>query len=221
MKTTLWPRTLALAGLLQAARLAQDLARRGQTDNAAFAASLQSILRLDAPSTEDVFGGAAGVTLGLTLLRDQLTTTTDAGHVEMLRYVVALIQLERRLSTRPDMLQRIGEEIQQIESRMQFFAGQEDFAPDSAHPRRVEKLAELYTQTISTLTPRIMVSGEHGHLNNPATAAGVRAALLAGIRAAVLWRQLGGRRWQLLFTRRSIANQAAAILKELNRPEAA
>ena len=219
MNTTLRPRTLALAGLFQAARLAQDLARRGQTDNAAFAASLQSILRLDAPSTEDVFGGPAGVTLGLTLLRDQLKAPADAAAVEMLRYVVALLLLERRLSTRPDMLQRMGEEIKQIESRMQFFAAQDNAATNSAHPRRVEKLAELYSQTISTLTPRIMVSGEHGHLNNPATAAGVRAALLAGIRAAVLWRQLGGRRWQLLFTRRSIAHQAAMILKELDRPE--
>ena len=215
MSTTLWPRTLALAGLFQAARLAQDLARRGQTDNAAFAASLQSILRLDAPSTQEVFGGTGGVTLGLTLLSDQLRTPADAAAVEMLRYVVALLLLERRLSARPDMLQHMGEEIKQIESRMRFFAAEQNTAADSTHPRRVEKLAELYTQTISTLTPRIMVSGEHGHLNNPVTAAGVRAALLAGIRAAVLWRQLGGRRWQLLFTRRGIARQAGLILKEL------
>ena len=215
MNTTLWSRTLALAGLFQAARLAQDLARRGLTDNAAFAASLQSILHLDAPSTEDVFGGAAGVTLGLTLLRDQLKAPADAAAVEMLRYVVVLILLERQLSTRPDMLQRMGEQIKLIKTRMQFFAAQENAETDSAHPRRVEKLAELYSQTISTLTPRIMVNGEHGHLSNPATAASVRTALLAGIRAAVLWRQLGGRRWQLLFMRRKISSLAATILKTL------
>jgi high frequency lysogenization protein len=57
-----------------------------------------------------------------------------------------------------------------------------------------------------------MVSGEHGHLNNPAIAAKVRATLLAGIRSAVLWRQLGGRRWQLLFARSKIARAATELL---------
>ena len=83
---------------------------------------------------------------------------------------------------------------------------------DGVHPLLVEKLAELYSRTISTLTPRIMVSGEHGHLANPAIAARVRAALLAGIRSAVLWRQLGGRRWQLLLRRGRIARAAADLL---------
>jgi high frequency lysogenization protein len=34
------------------------------------------------------------------------------------------------------------------------------------------------------------------------------------VRAAVLWRQLGGNRWQLLFARRKIANEAAHLLEE-------
>ncbi|MEK9134155.1 MAG: DUF489 family protein, partial [Pseudomonadota bacterium] len=71
------------------------------------------------------------------------------------------------------------------------------------------------SQTISTLTPRIMVNGEHGHLSNPLIAAKVRAALFAGIRSAFLWRQLGGNRWQLLFNRAKIAGEAAKILDGL------
>ncbi|MEK7758734.1 MAG: DUF489 family protein, partial [Pseudomonadota bacterium] len=49
-------------------------------------------------------------------------------------------------------------------------------------------------------------------LSNPAIADKVRAALLAGIRSAVLWRQLGGRRWQLLFSRGKLARTAAELL---------
>jgi high frequency lysogenization protein len=58
-----------------------------------------------------------------------------------------------------------------------------------------------------------MVNGEHGHLSNPLIAARVRAALFAGIRSAFLWHQLGGSRWQLLFSRKKIANEAAGILE--------
>ncbi len=209
-------RTLALAAIFQAARLAQDMARRGQGDQDAFAASIHSILRIDAASADAVYGGVAGVRLGLTLLRDRLNARTDAVEVELVRYILSLIQLERKLSRRRDMLDQIGAGIRNIETQMKFFqtAGSAEDENGGVHPRLVEKLAELYAQTISTLQPRIMVSGEHGHLNNPATAAAVRAALLAGIRAAVLWRQLGGRRWQLVFTRQGIAAQAAAMLEQ-------
>jgi high frequency lysogenization protein len=60
-----------------------------------------------------------------------------------------------------------------------------------------------------------MVNGEHGHLSNPLIAAKVRAALFAGIRSAFLWHQLGGSRWQLLFSRKKIAGEAANILESL------
>jgi high frequency lysogenization protein len=93
---------------------------------------------------------------------------------------------------------------------MKFFeVGEES---EGVHPRLVEKLAEIYSQTLSTLSPRILVNGEHGHLSNPLIAAKVRAALLAGIRAAFLWRQLGGRRWQLLLQRRRIIGAARVLL---------
>ena len=42
------------------------------------------------------------------------------------------------------------------------------------------------------------------HLQQTDTAAKIRALLLAGIRSARLWRQLGGHRWQLIFSRRKL-----------------
>ena len=201
---------LALAGIFQSARLVQQLAREGRTDNDALRASIQSILALDAPDVETVYGGARGVRLGLELLSTRLSGKTQPSDMEMARYVVALVQLEGNLRRRPAMLDAIRQGIDTARAQMKFF--QNDAPLEDVHPLLMDKLAELYSQTISTLTPRIMVSGEHGHLNNPAIAAKVRAALLAGIRSAVLWRQLGGRRWQLLFTRGKIARSAAELL---------
>ena len=201
---------LALAGIFQSARLVQQLAREGRTDNEALNASIQSILALDAPDVETVYGGARGVHLGLELLSTRLSGKTQPSDMEMARYVVALVQLEGSLRRRPAMLDAIRQGIDTARAQMKFF--QNDAPAEDVHPLLMEKLAELYSQTISTLTPRIMVSGEHGHLNNPAIAAKVRATLLAGIRSAVLWRQLGGRRWQLLFSRGKIARAATELL---------
>jgi len=201
---------LALAGIFQSACLVQQLAREGHTDSAALRTSIQSILALDAPDVGTIYGSARGVRLGLELLNTKLTGKTKSADMEMARYVVALVQLESSLRRNPKMLDDIRQGIDTARAQMKFF--ESDTPADGVHPLLMEKLAQLYSQTISTLTPRIMVSGEHGHLSNPAIAAKVRAALLAGIRSAVLWRQLGGRRWQLLFSRGKLARTAAELL---------
>jgi len=201
---------LALAGIFQSACLVQQLAREGHTDSAALRTSIQSILALDAPDVETIYGSAHGVRLGLELLNSKLTGKTKPSDMEMARYVVAMVQLEGSLRRNPKMLDDIRQGIDTARAQMKFF--ENDAPADGVHPLLMEKLAQLYSQTISTLTPRIMVSGEHGHLANPAIAAKVRATLLAGIRSAVLWRQLGGRRWQLLFSRGKIARVAAELL---------
>ena len=200
---------LALAGIFQSACLVQQLAREGHTDSAALRTSIQSILALDAPDVETIYGSARGVRLGLELLNSKLTGKTKPSDMEMARYVVAMVQLEGSLRRNPKMLEDIRQGIDTARAQMKFF--ENDAPADGVHPLLMEKLAQLYSQTISTLTPRIMVSGEHGHLANPAIAAKVRATLLAGIRSAVLWRQLGGRRWQLLFSRGKIARAAAEL----------
>jgi high frequency lysogenization protein len=203
---------LALAGVFQSACLVQQLAREGHTDSAALRTSIQSVLALDAPDVATIYGGARGVHLGLELLTTRLTGKTKPSDMEMARYVIALVQLEGSLRRRPKMLDDLRQGIDTAREQMKFFEG--DAPAEGVHPQLMEKLAQVYSQTISTLTPRIMVSGEHGHLANPAIAAKVRATLLAGIRSAVLWRQLGGRRWQLLFSRGKIARAASALLAD-------
>jgi len=110
-------RTLALAGVFQAARLTQQLAREGLADKRAFSASVRSILALEAPTTDAVYGGVGGLRLGLTMLRDKLTGETTQADIEVARYVIALMQLEAVLRRRPEMLGAIGQGIQAIRIR--------------------------------------------------------------------------------------------------------
>ena len=210
-------RVLALAGAFQASRLVQQLAREGRCDQEAMRSTVASVFKIDAASTEDVFGGAQGVRLGLTILRDRLLEGTDTEDVELARYVVALLQLETVLQRHRVVLDAIRKGIEAAQTQMKFFESSGEDDNEGVHPRLAEKLADVYTQTVSTLTPRIMVNGEHGYLNNTLIAAKVRTALLAGIRAAVLWRQVGGNRWQLLIGRKKIASEAGAILETLRR----
>jgi high frequency lysogenization protein len=205
-------RTLALAGVFQAARLTQRLAREGRTDREALHASLQSLFMLEVSDTAEAFGGVRGVALGLRILKERLGESAGPHDFELARYVVNILQLERAMDRNAAAQEAVGEGLRTVESQMKFFESGED--SEGIHPRLAEKLGELYTQTLSTLAPRIMVSGEHGHLANPQIAAQVRASLFAGVRAARLWRQNGGQRWHLLLFRRRLIATAARLLEE-------
>jgi high frequency lysogenization protein len=201
-------RVLALAGVFQAALLTQQAARDGHPESAAADASLESVFRIDAESVPAVFGGPGGVALGLQELVRQLAHP-GRQRVEVARYALSLLQLERKLAADPRRLEAIGDGLQVAASHRT-----ED--TPVTDPETVTALAELYREQISTLSPRIMVQGDPGLLQRPQTGARIRAFLLAGIRAARLWQQCGGRRWHLFVRRRALTETARRILRAID-----
>jgi len=197
-------RTLALAGIFQAVQLVQRTARFGSPNGPGYAPCIKTIFDLDPNSTETVYGGVSGIERGLKLLRDQLDNQSESRDLELTKYVIQLMHLERQLSKDRQMQQRLRDGILQVKDMAQ----QTSFTDEQV----ISRLADLYSKTISTLTPRILVSGEQEHLSNPTIANQIRALLLAGIRSAVLWRQRGGSRWKLLFERNKLVNTANELL---------
>jgi high frequency lysogenization protein len=124
--------------------------------------------------------------------------------LETARYVVALLHLGDRLRKAPEAMQDLYEDLSALARRHEHF--------QLGDTTLNEQLAEIYQQRISTLGPRVMIQGEPIHLQNPDNAARIRVALLGGIRAAVLWRQAGGKRWHLLLRRRAIARETQAAI---------
>lgn len=199
-------RLIALAGIFQAAWLTHQVAYKGMADSRAMEASIHSLFQIDAESVPAVFGGMPGVAGGLRYLSDQLSAPSRRGS-DISRYVIALMHLERKLSADPTMLAKLGQDIQRIGARLEHFS--------LLHNNILTQLADCYAQTISTLQPRIMVNGEPAHLQNPDNANKIRALLLAGIRSALLWRQCGGTRLQILLRQRRLKALAQTLLSEL------
>ena len=199
-------RTLAFAGILQALHLVQQTAAGKPYDLDAFQSSLNSILLIDAPSVIDVYGGVSGVSAGLRLLQTQLISSNKKPDMELSRYLVVLLHLERKLSKRSDLLDALGEGIKHAQEQNEHFAVN--------HPNQLSSFADIYANTVSTLKPRIMVNGDPGCLTDTGVANQIRALLLAAMRSAVLWRQCGGTRLGLLLARRKLAQTATVLLKK-------
>jgi high frequency lysogenization protein len=70
---------------------------------------------------------------------------------------------------------------------------------------KAEKLSEIYQKTLSKFEPRIIVNGENKYLTDPIQASRIRTALFAGVRATLLWEQLGGSKWKLFLFKSSFS----------------
>jgi len=198
---------IALAGLFQAAGLVEQIATRGMVPQNSFETSIYSLFVTNPENTEQIFGGiddlAYNLAPGFRNLQELLDKSRSEQNQDVIRYGLSLMHLEKKLSKRPDLLQTIGSRIDQVSQQARYFGdGSEESLETPAvytHPSVIANLASLYQDTLSTFNFRIQVTGEPRHLQNAENAAKIRALLLAGVRAAMLWRQVGGKRWQLLF----------------------
>ncbi len=206
MSHSKYDQTLALAGIYQAASLVKQIANQGKANNAQIESSLETLFRFDASSVEEVYGSVAGVSHGLKILHQHLSDKSSKD-IEITKYVLSLIMLEKKLSRNSGMLETISKRLNDIEANFDFFS--------LNHENTFAKLGHLYKDTISTLGPKIIVSGEQPYLSNDSNANKVRALLLAGIRSAVLWEQCGGSRWQFLFGRKAYLRECDKILAQI------
>ncbi len=204
MKHSLDERVIALAGLFQAASLVNQVARTGSFPQPEFETLMRSLFVTSPVTAEEVYGSHLELELGLRAIITQLGDDASLRNVDKTRYAANILQLERLLNRKQAVLQKIASELDSMQQQLEHF--------ELSHSNITARLADIYLQNISPLGPRIMVSGEHNYLENPDNANRVRALLLSGIRAAVLWRQCGGSRWQLMFKRRAILAEANKLL---------
>ncbi len=183
-------RVLPLAGILQSVHLVVGAAKHGLVAQDSMDKCIAPIFVQNPDSISDVYAGVKNVSLGLNLPQELLTAFNAENHGDLVRYSLAVIGLERAIASQPEKLAALGAEIERI--------GAEQHPGDGAPTK---ELADAYEKIVGTIEPRIKISGHRGHLQNIANIQRIRALLLSALRSAVLWRQVGGRRWQLLLQR--------------------
>ena len=201
-------RTLALAGVFRAAALTNTLANEGTISDNDLRISVESIFNTDPNEAIEVFGSVENLEVGFQTMIYQFGKDTDYRNIDIARYIVGTLFLERRLMKNPQMLDTLSNGVELAERQSEHFT--------VTHENVIANIADLYKRTISELGPRIMVNGEQHHLTNTTVSNKIRAVLLAGIRSAVLWQQLGGRRWHILFQRNRYMKEAKKYLNAIH-----
>lgn len=204
--TPMQEQLVALGGVFQAAVLVDKIAKTGQVSEAALGCMLGSLLVMDPKDTLEVYGGDdLNLREGYRSLASALERDPTSLQREPLRYALSMLGLERQLAKRDDLLEVIGKRLPQIKSQVEHFG--------LVHDNVIAASGALYQDTLSTMRQRIQVHGDMRNLQQPNNASKIRALLLAGIRSARLWRQLGGHRWQLVISRRKLLKELYPMLR--------
>ncbi|ATF08935.1 high frequency lysogenization protein HflD [Candidatus Enterovibrio altilux] len=202
MANTLFDRTIVFASICQSVKLVQQVARIGNCDRDILGVSLNSIIITNPASTIDIFGKEENLILGLTTLINELGNSSDGR--ELTRYLINILALERKLTGHRHSLSQLADRLDTVQRQLKHF--------DLLDEQMISNLASIYLDTISPLGTRIQVTGTSAQLQITAVQHKVRALLLSGIRSAVLWRHIGGKRRHLIFGRKQMIEQAKVIL---------
>lgn len=198
--------TIALAGIAQSIGLIREIAQKGKVDSDIFETSIQSIFETEPKNVVSVFGNIQSLQLGLEKLTGILQANTDHSRLNA-RYMLSMMRLQRKISRNPSMLNTLADRIQQTKKQVEYFS--------LTHPTVIANLADTYINAITPFRFRFFLLGNQKMLGIHENMEKIRALLLAALRSAVLWRQLGGSRLQLLFSRAKIATRAAQLLKDI------
>ncbi|MDF1831195.1 MAG: high frequency lysogenization protein HflD [Porticoccaceae bacterium] len=202
---------IALAGVFQACQLVDNLARTGSIPLDQLNVQINSLLEQNPDSTEAVFSygknnAASNLELGIETIQQLFRDKHKKRHPETLRYVIGVMHLQRKVGKDTAMLEQIGQGIARAKTQSEHFS--------LSHDNVIANIADVYQNTISTQRFRIQVSGQAGHLQQPSVANRVRCLLFAAIRAAILWQQLGGRRWHFFVFRSHILKRLDTLQEE-------
>lgn len=203
-------KTIALAGIFQSASLVTQIASKGIVDSHDLETAVRSTLNMNPSSTAAVYNGVDNLRTGFHTLCSHLGEGALQRDANTARYVISLLHLSRKLLKNDAMLATISQRLERVQEQVDMFG--------VTHDNTLANLASIYSDTISTLSPKVIVTGEDSYLTSPGNADKIRAILLSGIRSGILWLQVGGSRWQIVLKRRFFVQEATRILEnEMNQ----
>ncbi|MCK5818298.1 MAG: high frequency lysogenization protein HflD [Psychromonas sp.] len=193
-------RCIAFSAMCQAASLVDQIARTGIcSDVIAFEASLMSTLKIDSDSPLQIYGAYESLAVGIKSAIEQLENTEGKRNMQVTKYIIGMISLENKLTANSSLVNILSERINQVQRQLSHV--------NISDISVLKNFDSIYKDIISDLGPKIQVNGTPACLQQEISQHKIRALLLSGVRAAVLWRQLGGKRRQLIFSRKAILNQ--------------
>ena len=145
---------------------------------------------------KDIYYDETKLIDGLTSLKKVLDGKNDASLLNIQKYVLSSIILQKKINKINNLKNLIRKKIDNYHNNSMISENLN---------YQIKYSEQIYKEYISLIKPRIIISGTKEYLEKNSSL--IRALLLSSIRAAFLWNKLSGSKWHLIFKRKEILNK--------------
>ena len=150
---------------------------------------------------EEIYINIKRLNTGLDFLRQQFVGDAFSKDAEVTRYFEAIGILVKNMKKNSNIVNKLRDQLS-------------NFSLDINEKNLNEHatfLSNLYLDTVSKISPRIIVNGDNKYLKENINACMIRALLLSAIRSYILWEQSGGSKFRIFIFRKRIAELAITL----------
>ena len=194
--------TISLAAIYQSCLIIQEIAWHGKFNKDNLEILINGIFITSPSSIYYVYKNIIDLTSGLNLLKHQFTGN-NKNH-EINKYFDSLLKLSNGLEKNEKITQDIQHELIDLKD---IFDNKEITIDDKS-----TKISTLYTNTLSKIEPRIIISGDNKYLKDPMVASKIRTSLFVGLRSIFLWKEYGGSKIKNFFFKSRIVREIDRLL---------
>ena len=199
--------SIALSAMCQSALMIQQVSKGVILNKDSLICLFNGITTTDPKSVLDVYDSVDVLADGAKLVQFQLSGNATKKDIEVTRYLAGIMSISKKLLKNPSALSALTDKLTDIQRRLSHF--------EIDDPSIIQNFAECYSEVLSPLSQKIQVIGNPTLLQQKSVQHKVRALLLSGVRAAVLWRQMGGKRRDFIFNRKAILQDVISFNQEL------
>jgi len=199
-------RIYALAAMCQAAQLAVQLATQGQCDANLLKAQWHSIFIMNPKDVEQIYPHPRDLKLGLMFIDFGLKNPKKFTSNFAFPLVRSFCAMGKNLLASKKAQEALRIKLKRTEEQTHYFQPWD-------HPRIFQNLGEHYVEMATDQRINLKIAGQKKFLQNLEMLNKIRAVLLSGIRAAVLWYQLKGNLPWVFLNRRKIAFETQLLMQ--------
>lgn len=198
--------TYALAAIVESARQIHQIARNGIIDERIVGCLLRGVLRVEPESTESVYPKSC-LTGGLNYLADVTQLDPKEAH-DITRYMFSFFKLTEKYLTEAEARESLGTQITYIRKSLMDQVEKSTFT--------AKQLSSWYkTNIFDRQIHQIPIYGDKQYLTVERNVNFIRALIVSGIRACILWKQVGGTQLNCFFNKSRISICAKDFLSKL------
>jgi high frequency lysogenization protein len=187
---------IALSGIFQSCYLVRNLSRYGLITEQNLKNNIQILFNQNTENIMDLYGSIESLHQGINSIKNLLASEHKEKLSETLRYAIGVMHLAKKLQKDKRMLMMIKKRLEITAKQIEHFS--------ITHPNIIASISKIYQDSFGKFFFRINVNGNFEYLKQDQIVYQIRCLLFSGVRSAMLFHQMGGRRYQLILNKKHI-----------------